>query len=131
MTFLDVFTFPDDDMETDFLWNIRRTCYDTFYPFQVLSKNRLERIDFEDITILYGGNGSGKSTALNIIANKINADRDTLYNKLCQAKFYKKNVNYCRIITSDDVFDYMLNIRSMNEEIDGQRESRERYLYSG
>ena len=34
--------------------------------------------DFEDITILYGGNGSGKTTALNVIAEKIGAKRDTL-----------------------------------------------------
>lgn len=27
-----------------------------------------------------------------------------------------------RIITSDDVFDFMLNLRSMNEGIDSQRE---------
>lgn len=132
MKFLDIFTFPNEDMETDFIWSIRRTCYDTFYPFQILSKHRFERIDFEEITILYGGNGSGKSTVLNVIANKIGADRDTLYNKsnfysdylnLCQAKFYKRNFDDCRIIASDDVFDYMLNIRSVNEAIDDQRES--------
>lgn len=130
MKYLEVFTFPDEDKETDFTWDIKETCYDTYYPFGVLSKNRFERIDFEDITILYGGNGSGKSTALNLIANKINAQRDTLYNKsnfyedyleLCKAKFCNKFFFESRIITSDDVFDYMLTIRNMNEAIDDNR----------
>lgn len=131
MKFLDVFTFPDNDRETVFTWDIKEKCYDSYYPFGVLSKNRFERIDFEEITILYGGNGSGKSTALNLIANKIGAERDTLYNRsnfyedylsLCDVKFCKKEYDDCRIITSDDVFDYMLNIRSMNEGIDRERQ---------
>lgn len=128
---MDVFTFPDNDRETVFTWDIKEKCYDSYYPFGVLSKNRFERIDFEEITILYGGNGSGKSTALNLIANKIGAEWDTLYNRsnfyedylsLCDVKFCKKEYDDCRIITSDDVFDYMLNIRSMNEGIDRERQ---------
>lgn len=59
MVYLNVFTFPSDDMEFDFLIEERRTCYDSFYPFKILSKHSFERIDFEPITILYGGNGSG------------------------------------------------------------------------
>lgn len=38
-------------------------------------------IDFEPVTILYGGNGSGKTTALNVIAEKLNLQRDSLYNR--------------------------------------------------
>ena len=37
------------------------------YPFGVLSKCGLHSLNFSEITILYGGNGSGKSTALNLI----------------------------------------------------------------
>lgn len=48
-----------------FLKGIRRTCYESFYPFGVLSSHHLSQLDFEPITILYGGNGSGNSTALN------------------------------------------------------------------
>ena len=62
MIYLDFFTFPDSDMEFDFFLSQKRTCYDTYYPFQVLSKHQFRRIDFEPVTILYGGNGSGTGT---------------------------------------------------------------------
>ena len=131
MVYLDNFTFPNEDMEFDFFMEVKRTCYDSFYPFKILSANGLERIDFEPVTILYGGNGSGKSTALNVIAEKTGINRDSIYNK---SNFYPDYVNMCemyletdipensRIITSDDVFDYMLNIRNLNEGIDQKRE---------
>ena len=63
MLFLESFTFPQDEAETSYLMSIRRTCYSSFYPFKILSRRRFERIDFEPVTILYGGNGTGKSTA--------------------------------------------------------------------
>lgn len=134
MRFLEYFRFPDGDEEFDFLLGIKRTCYDTFYPFQVLPKKRLERIDFEPVTILYGGNGSGKSTVLNIISEKLNLTRDAVYNR---SNFFSDYVRMChcgladrrrtlpgesRIITSDDVFDFMLNLRNLNEGIDEKRE---------
>lgn len=131
MIYLSTFTFPDADMEFDFILNEKRTCYDSFYPFKVLSKHSFERIDFEPITILYGGNGSGKSTALNVIAEKTQVHRDSMYNK---SNFYGDYVNLCecyidedipensRIITSDDVFDYMINVRNLNEGIDERRD---------
>lgn len=138
MIYLNNFTFPNDDMEFDFFMEIKRTCYDSFYPFKILSAHGLERIDFEPVTILYGGNGSGKSTALNVIAEKTGIRRDSIYNK---SNFYPDYVNMCemyletdipknsRIITSDDVFDYMLNIRNLNEGIDQKREKLfEEYL---
>jgi len=131
MIYLNVFTFPNDDMEFDFLINEKRTCFDSIYPFKILSRHGFERIDFEPITILYGGNGSGKSTALNVIAEKTGIIRDSIYNK---SSFYPDYVSMCnmqleedipknsRIITSDDVFDYMLNVRNLNEGIDQRRE---------
>jgi len=138
MVYLNSFTFPNEDMEFDFFMEEKRTCYDSFYPFKILSAHGLERIDFEPVTILYGGNGSGKSTALNVIAEKTGISRDSIYNK---SNFYTDYVNMCemyletdipensRIITSDDVFDYMLNIRNLNEGIDHKREKLfEEYL---
>lgn len=131
MVYLDYITFPTAEEEFDFFMGEKRTCYDSFYPFQVLSKKGLRRIDFEPITILYGGNGSGKTTALNIIAQKIQAQREALYNR---SNFFEEYLNRCTfewkgempeerlIITSDDVFDYMLNIRSLNGGIDRKRE---------
>ncbi|MFC5589478.1 AAA family ATPase [Sporosarcina soli] len=138
MVYLRAFSFPNEDMEFDFFIKIKRTCYDSFYPFKILSRNGFETIDFEPVTILYGGNGSGKSTALNVIAEKAGIKRDSIYNK---SNFYPDYVNMCemqlkadipensRIITSDDVFDYMLNIRNFNEGIDQKREELfEEYL---
>ena len=138
MIYLNVFTFPDGDKEFDFFMKVKRKCYDSFYPFKILSRHGFERIDFEPVTILYGGNGSGKTTALNVIAEKTGIKRDSIYNK---SNFYTDYVNMCtmkigdnipensRIITSDDVFDYMLNIRNLNEGIDQKREELfEEYL---
>lgn len=123
---------------------IKRTCYDSFYPFRVLSNHGFRQVDFEPITILYGGNGSGKTTALNVIAEKIGIDRDTIFNK---SNFFSNFVDLCEMqlegsipknsmmITSDDVFDYLFNIRTLNEGIDQRRETLfEEYLdskYSG
>ncbi len=131
MVYLSIFTFPNDDMEFDLFMKIKRKCYDSFYPFKILSRHGFERIDFEPITILYGGNGSGKSTALNVIAEKIRIQRDSIYNKsnffgdyvdMCQVQLETDIPQNSRIITSDDVFDYMLNIRYLNEGIDQKRE---------
>ena len=130
MVYLSRFTFPDSDREFDFFLSQKRTCYDSFYPFQVLSRHAFLEIDFSPVTILYGGNGSGKTTALNIIAEKVAAARDSAFNKsnffpdylaLCGAGL-EDPPGGCRIITSDDVFDYMLNLRSLNEGIDRRRD---------
>ena len=131
MIYLRNFSFPSEDREYNFILDEKRTCFDTFYPFKILSKNDFTEIDFEPVTILYGGNGSGKSTALNVIAEKIEASRDTIFNK---SNFFKDYVDMCdmdevkvagikRIITSDDVFDYILNLRNLNEGIDNKREN--------
>lgn len=131
MIYLDYITFPTAEVEFDFFMQIRRTCYDSFYPFQVLAKRGFQRIDFEPVTILYGGNGSGKTTALNVIAQKLGVKREAAYNR---SEFFEDYLNYChvqlmqelpeesRIITSDDVFDFMLNMRALNEGIDHKRE---------
>lgn len=78
MIYLSHFEFPDREEEYNFTMNQKRTCYDTFYPFLILSAHSLRVLDFEPVTILYGGNGSGKTTALNVIAEKLGLTRDTL-----------------------------------------------------
>ncbi|MDO5424087.1 MAG: AAA family ATPase [Eubacteriales bacterium] len=138
MIYLTHFEFPDREREYDFILAQKRTCYETYYPFQILSKHDLRMLDFEPVTILYGGNGSGKSTALNVIAEKLGLERDTLYNRsnffgeytrICSYETRGKLPKESRIITSDDVFDFMLNLRSMNEGIDRKREELfEEYL---
>ncbi|MCI7792526.1 MAG: AAA family ATPase [Lachnospiraceae bacterium] len=131
MIYLSHFEFPNIEQEYDFVLAQKRTCYDTYYPFQTISKHNLEMLDFEPVTILYGGNGSGKTTALNVIAEKLVLERDTLYNR---SNFFEDYTGMCsyevtcdipkqsRIITSDDVFDFMLNLRSINSGINRRRE---------
>ncbi|MBR1855042.1 MAG: AAA family ATPase [Lachnospiraceae bacterium] len=41
------------------------------YPYNVFRGKEIEPFVFSKITVLYGNNGSGKSTILNIIANKL------------------------------------------------------------
>lgn len=131
MIYLSYFSFPDREREYKFLMDEKRTCYDSFYPFKVLSENSLIELEFEPITILYGGNGSGKTTALNVIGEMLQLNRDTLYN---MSNFFENYIDMCdyrivneipeesRVITSDDVFDFILNIRSLNSGIDARRD---------
>ena len=131
MVYLSHFEFPDREAEDSWRFHLKPTCYNTYYPFYILSAHSLKMLDFEPVTILYGGNGSGKSTALNVIAEKLGIARESAYNR---SNFYG---DYCaltsyiaenripeesRIITSDDVFDFMLDIRKMNEGLDTARE---------
>lgn len=131
MVYLEQFRFPGIEQEEDFNMGLKRTCYDTIYPFFILSKHGLRVLDFEPVTILYGGNGSGKTTALNVIAEKLGLERDTLYNrsnffedytKLCSFETMGEIPKGSRIITSDDVFDFMLDLRSINDGINRKRE---------
>lgn len=138
MIYLSHFSFPDIEQEYSFIMELKRTCYDTVYPFQILSGHGLRMLDFEPITILYGGNGSGKTTVLNVIAEKLKLERDTAYNrsnffedytKMCDYEVQEKIPKISRIVTSDDVFDFILNLRELNEGIDRKREDLfEEYL---
>ena len=130
MIYLESIAFPDADAEWNFRMGVKRTCYNTMYPFGVLTAAGLSRLDFEPVTILYGGNGSGKTTALNVIAEKLRLLRETPFNR---SNFFEDYVELCRvwvenpvplesrIVTSDDVFDYMLGVRSLNEGIDRRK----------
>lgn len=132
MLYLSRFTFPDAERESDFRFSVKRTCYDTFYPFGVLSARGLFELEFEPVTMLYGGNGSGKTTALNVMAEKLSVKRDSLYNR---SNFFERYLRLCGaetrgavpegscVITSDDVFDFMLNLRALNQGIDRKREA--------
>ncbi|MCI5649053.1 MAG: AAA family ATPase [Fusicatenibacter sp.] len=131
MIYLESISFPDADREFDFILKEKHTCYDTFYPFQILPRHHLEQLVFEPVTILYGGNGTGKSTVLNIIAEKLGLNRESRFNRsnfypdylhLCSVRIREPIPENSSIITSDDVFDYMLNIRSLNEGLDRRRE---------
>lgn len=120
----------DDSAETHVLLSEKRTCFGTKYPFKIFPEKQLRNITFDSVTIFYGGNGSGKTTLLNIISEKINAIRHSEYNK---SAFFEKYTDLCEIygedipqnsqmLSSDDVFDYVMNMRYLNSNVDFHRE---------
>ena len=138
MIYLESFRLASERDETNFLLHSRKldmSCLDVnnAYPFKIFPFKYLERLDLAPITLLYGGNGSGKSTVLNIIAEKLRLRRTSPFNKtpcfedylqLCRATLAgdKYPPDGSCIITSDDVFDFMLNFRALNEGVDRKRE---------
>lgn len=139
MKYIDSFTVASDDKEVDYFLSSRLQKYDmqcfsqtSLYPFGVFPSKGLQKIRFEPITIICGGNGSGKSTLLNIIAQKLDLRRRAPFNL---TPYYEEYLDMCdyeltygaeipdesKIITSDDVFDYLLDIRALNSGVDKRR----------
>ena len=56
MLYLQEFIFPSLSAEEGFLNDIKRTCYNTYYPFGILSDKALGTIKFRPVTVFYGGN---------------------------------------------------------------------------
>ena len=93
MVYLEEFELPSYEFECRFFGGEKRTCYDTFYPFDIFPEKDLEELSFEPITIFYGSNGSGKTTLINVIAEHLSASRDAAYNK---SNFFDLYVAGCR-----------------------------------
>ncbi len=139
MLYLDSFTLPTEaaemDYYTNFPYQLEMACYDAnnVYPFKIFPPKGLTRLKFDPVTIFYGGNGSGKSTLLNVIAGKLRLSRPTPYNKTPHFDAYLERCScrLCggkpipegsRILTSDDIFDFLLDVRSLNQGVDRRRE---------
>jgi predicted ATPase len=129
MIYLKKLHLPSEFAEIKAIENEKRTCFNTFYLFKIFPEMRLGGIDFDGITMFYGGNGSGKSTLINVLAHKMRANR---YSEFNDSPLFDKFVGMCSIdyareprrssvLTSDDVFDYVLKARTVNENINGQR----------
>jgi len=128
--FINELVLPSDMAEINFIRSERRTCFNTMYPFKIFPQKQLREIEFSDITIFYGGNGSGKTTLLNILAQKTEAIRHSEFNnspffepyiKMCKTEF-SESPKLLHFLSSDDVFDYVLNIRYLNDGVDDRRE---------
>ncbi len=140
MQYLDSFTLASAKEEDAFLlsypYQLEMQCYShqNVYPFKLFPQKQIGRLTFAPITIFYGGNGSGKSTLLNLIAEKLSLSRSAPFN---HTPFYTDYLRFCRytvthgkpvprgsrLISSDDVFDYMLDLRAINDGIAGRREA--------
>ncbi|MBE6561612.1 MAG: AAA family ATPase [Ruminococcaceae bacterium] len=138
MQYLHSLRLPDG--ETEFMqlakgdYRGQMTCYENQYPFGIFPKRELERVEFAPITIFAGGNGSGKSTILNVLAEKLRLGRDAPFNT---TPFFEEYIRLCRvddgdhapvprasrIITSDDVFQSILANRRASEARDAEREA--------
>lgn len=130
--YLKSFRMPTREREEGFLNYDRRTLLTSKYPFNVFRYRELPSFEFGAVTIFCGGNGSGKSTILNVIAERLNLQRGAVYNRsevfedyirLCRHELYSGMIipPESKIITSDDVFDYLLDIRYINSGIDKNR----------
>ncbi|MDY4429531.1 AAA family ATPase, partial [Evtepia sp.] len=108
-----------------------RTCYNNYYPFPVFDNWDPVTLTLAPITVLYGGNGSGKTTLLNLMGEKLGLERRSVYNR---SSFFRNFVDLCRwegqgappgsrVLTSDDVFDDLLDLRSLNQGVDRDREA--------
>ena len=150
--FLERFSLPNEDEEDIILeerkwYNGRKYGYiDNPYPCTMFSSKDFYDIFFKKITIFYGGNGSGKSTLLNIIAEKLNLKKVSPFNSSEMFDLFIDKCNFelgfddegdrhripdgSRIITSDDIFDYMLTVRANNDEISEQKDIAKRGGYA-
>ena len=133
MIYLKSFRLPNEEEEVKFLAGSRenkRTCYASRYPFGVFSRREMPVLELEEVTILCGGNGSGKTTLLNLMGEKLSLNRKAVFNRssffgdyleLCRAEesasFDRRARSGSKVITSDDVFDFLLELRCMNESI--------------
>jgi len=138
--YLETFKLPANEEGLLDLWCKEQGAHyiENPYPFALFPERRLTELRFDRITILYGGNGSGKSTLLNLIAEKLPIKRVAPFNSGEMFSYYLEECSYTlgyddegfpwripngsRIITSDDIFDYMLTVRTGNDEIGDCRE---------
>lgn len=134
MIYLKTFYLPSNEREALIYKNKKywMSTSGSFYPYGVFPEKGLSKLTFSSpITILYGGNGSGKTTLLNVISEKLSLKREALYN---HSNWFKEYLDYCfyetespihaksSMIASDDVFNFMLNLRALNQGIDETRE---------
>lgn len=132
MKFLEKFTLLSDESSEGLILSGLKNIYNSYYPFKIFSYKEFDEIVFDDITIFYGNNGSGKTTLLNIIGKKVHASRKNSINK---GELFDIYINHCdyklkhdselkeiKIISSDDVFDYLLDIRAINSKVNRKKD---------
>lgn len=131
MIYLKKFSLLDENQEYEITWQEQRKIFNHYYPLNIFTKKEFQNISFGPITIFCGGNGSGKTTLINIIAEKLGAERKSNFDKGSFFELYQKKCQYemafekpveIKLLTSDDVFDYLLDIRSINSNVNRAKE---------
>ena len=124
----------EDGFVLNFPYQLEMGCYShtNVYPFKIFPQKGLKEIVFAPITLFYGSNGSGKSTLLNVIAEKLRLERSAPFN---DTPYFESYLSFCtaetipeipkgsKLIASDDVFDLLIELRSINEKIDRRRDA--------
>lgn len=131
MIYLKYFKLLNEEQEYNIAhFKEQRRIFNNYYPLGIFLEKELINIDFDNITIFYGGNGSGKTTLLNIIASKLSALRKNVINKGsffnlyvedCLYKMDSADPNEIKFISSDDIFDSLLDIRAINAHVNRKK----------
>lgn len=133
MIYLNSFQLLDENQEQSIIHN-KLNIYNNLYPLRMFPYKKFQAIEFEPITIFYGGNGSGKTTILNIISDTINASKRNIdrkselfnqYAEACKNSYelvHQRECKNIKYISSDDVFDYLLDIRAINSDVNRRKE---------
>ena len=128
MIYLDEFYLP---MNEEAAYD-GRNIYNSYYPLGIFPELGIKHLGFANVTIFYGGNGVGKTTLLKIIADKLHASRK---NAEKQGPLFENYVDLCdyimtnqcdlkeiKMLSSDDVFDELLNIRAINSGVNRKKD---------
>lgn len=89
---------------SSFLFSEQTVNNPNIYPYNVFARKMEKLLLFSPITILYGNNASGKSTMLNIIANKLQLDGQeyATNNKYGNTPYFKNFVDECSLTLGED-----------------------------
>ena len=132
MIYLKSFKLLDENEEYSMIV-YKMNIHNNLYPLKIFPNKKFINIDFEPITIFYGGNGSGKTTILNIISDSINASKRNIdkkgdlfdnYVERCSQYcnlIHKSECKEIKYISSDDVFDYLLDIKAINSDVNRRK----------
>lgn len=133
MIYLKTFNLLNQRQEHDIMYGTA-DINENVYPLKLFPYKEFENIEFEPITIFYGGNGSGKTTILNIISDTIKASkrnivkRNNIFNTYigcCANRFELIHQSECKsikFISSDDVFDCLLDLRAINSGVNRRKD---------
>jgi predicted ATPase len=91
MQYINSFTFSQETIDNT-----------NIYPYNILNKRAGQTLPFSRMTMLYGDNGCGKSTILNIIANKIGLPGHETPQLFGEIDYFSRYVQGCYVGIDDE-----------------------------